>query len=154
MTTHINIIFVCTGNTCRSPMAEYAFKRMLREEGMEEAATVTSAGIRASEGSSAAANAVDVLGKESDIERHQSSLLSTERMDSADWIICMTEVHKKVIIEKYPSHTDKVFTILSNLNTIPDDDIPDPIGSPVDVYHSCLKSFTPNLIFLINKLKK
>lgn len=132
------ILFVCSGNTCRSPMAEALARTALaRKLGVGEdeleskGVNVISAGSFAMPGSRAAAAAIEAvkpLG--GDLTRHRSRPLSVELIHQADVVYAMARSHAHAVLSLVPSAADKVVT----LN--PDGDIDDPIGSDVTVYQS------------------
>lgn len=103
----INILFVCTGNTCRSPMAE----ALLANKG-HQTYRVKSAGVYASNGAEANPHARHVLKNRGiSFERHQSQTVSSELINWADRIYAMTENHKRIVIEHFPEAADKVMTL-------------------------------------------
>ena len=87
-----NLLFVCTGNTCRSPMAEVMAKSLFRE--LNIMATVHSAGINAGNGYPASSNAVIAMRRESlDLASHRSQQISYELLQRATIVLTMTESH-------------------------------------------------------------
>lgn len=126
------ILFVCTGNTCRSSMAQGIFKNLLALEGVENV-DVASAGIFALPGSPASPEAVDALADWGiDISGHKARLLTPEMVGEADLVLTMTARHKAAVLEMVPGARDKVFTINEYAGFA--GDIPDPIGKPVFYY--------------------
>ena len=132
------ILFVCSGNTCRSPMAEAIARQMLaqrmgvtEEELERKGLTVVSAGSFAMPGSRATPAAVEaLLPTGADLTRHRSRPLTVELIHQADLIYTMGRSHAAAVISLVPSARDKVFTL------DPDGEIDDPIGSDVTVYQS------------------
>lgn len=130
------VVFVCTGNVCRSPMAEALFRYKAKDQPFE----VTSAGIAAWEGSSASLNAIlamDEIGI--DISSHKSKPITAELIRQADFIICMAHHHLSTIISQFPEATEKTF-LISEFTSNPelqDKDIPDPIGGSIEEYKKC-----------------
>lgn len=104
------ILFVCTGNTCRSPMAEGLMRRLAAEYelvGFE----VRSAGVSAFEGSPVSDHAASVLIQKDCTGPERSTLLSQSLIDWADLVLTMTSSHKRYTIQMFPASLDKVFTL-------------------------------------------
>jgi protein-tyrosine-phosphatase len=104
------ILFVCTGNTCRSPMAEGILRRLLRDHGLDHI-EVRSAGVAASGGSPVSPNAALVLREQGEAGEMTSSALSRELMDWAEVVLTMTTGHKQHAVGRFPEHVDKIFTL-------------------------------------------
>lgn len=101
----VRIIFICTGNTCRSPMAEALTKTYIPN------IEVMSAGLFAMEGGPANEHAIHVL-KEKDIHlNHRSQTVSKKLIDWADIVLTMTTQHKQSLIFQYPDDQDKYFAL-------------------------------------------
>ena len=133
----MKILFVCTGNTCRSPMAQAIFLQLLGQVEQEtfspEDFQVLSAGIFTHEGLAASPEAIEaMLLKGIDISDHKSQLISDELIQSADLIITMTDNHRQYLLRGYPE-TNNIIT-LSELAQQPGEDILDPYGMGLDTY--------------------
>ena len=131
------VLFVCTGNVCRSPMAEGIFRHLTR--GRRDI-HVLSAGIGATPGqppSVFAVQAVKEIGI--DISRQRSRQLTAELVQQADYIFGMTHSHVDTVFLLYPQAAEKTFLLREFDDTLDifEKDISDPIGGSYDVYLNC-----------------
>lgn len=143
------IVIVCTGNTCRSPMAETLLRELLRDRlGSEDAVRVLSAGVAAGVGSGASPQAVEVMGKRGlDLTGHSSRPLDDAVMNVADLVLTMTRGHRAAILAAWPDKHDRVHTLRRDGG-----DISDPVGMPVDVYQSCAEQIDRELAAWVEAL--
>lgn len=129
------ILFVCTGNTCRSPMAEALLKSRIPAMSAGKFA-VSSAGIAAMEGGMASAGAVEALAEINvDMSGHRSRPVSPEILDRADLILAMDESHKSYIRTYFPAASGKTYLLSEYADRRgPAESIADPMGSGQDSY--------------------
>lgn len=142
MIDKMKICFVCTGNTCRSPMAEGLFKKMLKENGLESVECF-SAGISAIEGLPASENAV-TAAKElgADISAHKSKRLSRQMTEEASLLVCMTAEHLRFLKNSFNAQNA---VILKN-------GISDPYGGNLEAYRLCAAEIQSGLKELLKEL--
>jgi glycine hydroxymethyltransferase len=131
------ILFVCTGNVCRSPMAEGIFRHTVKGRGDYR---VVSAGLGAMEGqppSTYAVQAVRELGI--DISTQRSRMLTPDLVNNADYIFGMTHSHIDTVMMLYPGAAEKTFLVREFDETLDqfEKDISDPIGGSYEVYLNC-----------------
>ncbi len=136
------ILFVCTGNTCRSPMAEAVARRYLTERGLRESVEVFSRGIAAASGQPASDNAILAMGEQGlNLDSHRSGFLMAEEVARADLILTMTRRHKDLVATLYGGAAEKVFT-LAEYAGMPDGDIADPFGGDLETYRRCSQTIS------------
>jgi protein-tyrosine-phosphatase len=147
------ILFVCTGNSCRSIMAEAYMKKRAQEESLS--LEVKSAGTLGINDMPPTQQALKVLADEGiDTEGYQSKALSKELIDWADLILVMEPLHKSRILEDVPEAEGKV-RYLAEFNPEKNDVmIPDPIGRPVAFYKTSFGLIRYSIEELIKWLKK
>ncbi len=128
-----DLVFVCTGNICRSPMAEYLFRHMLQHAHPEW--RVFSAGVAAGYGVPASRYAIQVLDECGvDLTPHRSQPVIPQMASTAHLFVVMTGGHRAYLNDMYPSTADKTdFMLHFNPNAV-DTDLLDPIGLSLDVY--------------------
>ncbi len=129
-----HILFVCSGNTCRSPMAEGILKKYLIENNMSDRFSVSSAGIFAFDGDEANIKSELVCSENAiDISEHQAKQLDQQSVKDSDYIIAMTKELKTQIASRYLNDAHKIYT-LGEITKRPGSSIPDPFGQSLDIY--------------------
>jgi len=129
------ILIVCTGNTCRSPMAETLLKRKAADNGMSDSILVLSAGIMGS-GDAASKHACTVMrSRNLSLDEHVPRQLSPEFIAASDLVLAMTASHKKMVISYVPEAADKTFTLAEFAGEM--GDVLDPFGGSEAMYESC-----------------
>jgi len=147
------ILFVCTGNTCRSPMAEAIFRQLVQSRSGEDW-QVSSAGLHALDGSPATSEAVAVLKELGlDISGHSARLLTEELVEDADLILTMTAAHKQSIQQRFPAAADRVFTVKEFAGEVDHLDIPDPFGQGIAAYRAAAAELKDSLTAVWKRLE-
>ena len=129
------IVFVCTGNICRSPMAEGILRHRLEEEDIY-GIQVTSMGVSGLDNLPATEQAQQVCEEHGiDISEHRSRPIVGEEIQDADWVFCMEPGHQQFLNTYYPWHKDQIVLLAAwpekpNRKSV----VPDPYGRAIDVY--------------------
>lgn len=142
------ILFVCTGNTCRSPMAEMICANLIAKRLHCDVAdlesngyVIMSAGVAALPGAPASLEAIEVMKAWGiSLEQHQTQPLTEDILRFADRIYVMGRAHKEAICGQWPDHADRI-SLLRDDET----DIRDPLGGDFNVYNSCAKQIEAEL---------
>ncbi len=146
------VVMVCTGNICRSPMAKYLLRQWLGPDSPWE---VESAGVGAVGGQPASEEAVIALAEKGiDGSRHRSRALDEGLVDAADFIVVMTDDHRRIVQQRFPGARDRVYLLKSFGPAESDEDIADPIGQSVDVYRDCrdeMNAAMPDLVLHLHE---
>ncbi len=148
------ILFVCTGNTCRSVMAKGIFRKMLEEAGQENI-KLTSAGTVALSGMKPPREVEEVMKEEGiDISSHQATRLTRDLIEEADLILVMDRSHRQTLLGMSPGASEKTF-LLKELSPDPGEeslDISDPLGGSLRTYEKAFREIKRCLEELLKKL--
>lgn len=135
------IMFICSGNTCRSPLAEGLFKKYLKENNITDI-EVGSAGVGAFPGDGVSINSILVAShREVDISDHRAKNINPEHLLTTDLFFCMSDSHKQVLSR----HCDESKIVVLN--------VPDPYGRPIEVYEECAEQFERQFPQILEKIQ-
>ena len=153
----MNILFVCTGNTCRSAMAEAAAKQLIaRQPEQYEMFQVMSAGVMCAGPSPASLQAVAVAERNGcDLSQFTAKQITEAMVSRADYVFTMTRSHKRMLDSALPQYSDKVFLLTAYAAGDPSaPDIPDPYGGSVEEYAGCFAVLQETIQTVFEKIKK
>ena len=150
----MKIMFICTGNICRSAMAEGYLKKRAQEENIQ--VEVCSSGIYGEEGSEASYLAKEAMKEyDVDLKAHIATVTAKSNIKEMDLILCATTSHKRIINQMYPDLAEKTYTIKEYAygQDCRDLDISDPWGYDITVYRRCAAELTNAIEEIIKKIK-
>ena len=127
------ILFVCTANICRSPMAAAIMRQRIARLGLAEQVQVLSAGVWAEEGYGASTNAINTLSARGvDLTGHRSQMVSAPLLAQADVVLVMEEAHRRSLFHLAPKYLGRVYLLTEMSGR--HEDVEDPYGGPLEGY--------------------
>lgn len=151
----LKILFICTGNTCRSPLAAALFNAAAAKAELPFKVTASSAGLFALPGEKATGPVQQLLNLEGiDISSHRSAVVDPDNTDEADLILVMTAEHRRQLLLHYPHLSTKTFLLKEFVDELSDNvDIEDPIGCSIEKYRIVLEDIRQAVKKILKKFK-
>lgn len=135
------IMFICSGNTCRSPLAEGLFKKYLKENNITDI-DVGSAGVGAFAGDGVSINSILVANNRGvDISSHRARNINPEHILTTDLFFCMSDSHKQVLSR----HCNEEKIVVLN--------VADPYGRPIEAYEECAKQLESQFPAILERIQ-
>ena len=148
----MKIMFICTGNICRSAMAHIMFEKKAKEKNKN--IEVYSSGIECISGWVSTDEAIEIMKEYGlDLTKHRSTSIYDSNIKEMDLVLCATRTHKGAVIYLYPELKDKIYTMKEYAGYDKTDlDIQDPWGYGIDVYRKCAKEIDTCLDRIIDRI--
>ena len=151
------LMYICTGNICRSAMAHIMMKEEIKNRGLENEIEVYSCGTFAEDGDHASFNAIETMEYYGlDLRLHRATNIRNSKIEEMDLILCATKEHKRFVLQMYPNLKDKVFTMKEYAHSgINDDDldIKDPWGYGMPTFLECAKEISFSISKTLDRFK-
>ena len=149
----MKIMFICTGNICRSAMAHKLLEKKLEEKQINDI-QVYSSGIYAENGDTSTYNAIEIMKEYGvDLKSHIATNIRNSEIDKMDLILCATLSHKREVLYLYPELQGKVYTMKEYVGDDKETkDISDPWGYDLTTYQRCALEINEILDKLMEKI--
>ena len=145
------IMFICTGNICRSAMAEYIIRKKIVDMNLNDKFFVCSSGIYAYSGDMPTYEALKIMNDEYgiDLSKHRATPVKDSKIEDMDLILCMTNSHKNTLLTIYPNLENRIFLMKEYVGLL--GDVEDPYGGSLNVYSNCAKELNYCIDLLLKK---
>ena len=149
----MKLMFICTGNICRSAMAHVMLEQRAKDENKD--IEVYSCGVYAQNGARPTEEAISVLATiyDVDLKKHRATNIVDSNIEGMDVILCATTSHKNNVLNRYPELEGKVYTMKEYAEYPANDmDINDPWGCSYETYKKCSKEISECIEKIIDKI--
>jgi len=149
----IKIMFVCTGNICRSAMADKMLAKRVKEENLN--IEVYSSGTFAENGDYPTVEAIEAMEEYGvDLKQHRATNIRRSNIEEMDLILCATTTHKNMVLQLYPNLVGQVYTMKEYVGDTQNGiDISDPWGYDLAVYRKCAAEIEKIIKKIVDKMK-
>ena len=151
----MKIMFICTGNICRSAMAEGYMKKVVKEQKLD--IDVCSSGIYGEEGCKASYLAKEAMSEYGvNLDSHVAKITSKTNIKDMDLILCATAGHKRILLQMYPDLSEKIYTMKEYAydDERKKQDISDPWGYDITVYRRCASELVDSIDNIVRRIKE
>lgn len=146
----MRVLLVCSGNTCRSPMAGALLQHLWNGD---EALEVLTAGTATVQGLPATSHAVTTMQEHGlDLTGHRSQPVTPSLLKSVDLVLAMTAGHREALRAQFPAHAQKVYTLAEYAGSA--SDVRDPYGGPLDEYRRTAQSLAELLSAAVTRMQR
>lgn len=147
------IMFVCTGNICRSAMADKLLDKRAKEEKLD--IEIYSCGTFAENGDYPTMEAIETMEEYGvDMRVHRATNIKKSNIEKMDLVLCATTNHKNMVLQLYPELAEKVYTMKEYVGDIQEGvDISDPWGHDLVTYRKCASEINKIIEKIIDKMK-
>lgn len=147
------VLIVCSGNTCRSPMAAALLKHLWQKSNPNDELEVISAGTSAYPGQDASEHAVTAMRRwEIDLSQHRSRMVDDQVLADVDLVLTMTKRHKDHILSLRPDYAGRVFTLSEYAGH--EGDVADPFGGALPLYEETASHFAEQLQVVVDRIQR